>query len=116
MKIRYILLVSAFGLITYQSCTSTKKVSSNALALVTYDKDIHPIMVAHCTPCHYPEGEKDQLDTYDRVLSRLDDILDRTQRDSSEKGFMPHKLKKPALSQEELAVFFKWMEDGMLEK
>lgn len=84
--------------------------------MVTYEKDIAPIMIAHCTPCHFPKGDKDQFDSYDRVLSRIDDILDRTQRDSSEKGFMPKNLKKPALSQEELAVFFKWMEDGMTEK
>ncbi|WBL42563.1 hypothetical protein PBT90_17680 [Algoriphagus halophytocola] len=116
MKLKYLLLLLAFGLIVYQSCTSTKNATRNDLALTTYDKDIQPIMIAHCTPCHFPEGEKDQLDTYDRVLSRIDDILDRTQRDTSEKGFMPHKLKKPALSKEELAVFFKWMEDGMPEK
>ncbi|MEN2282911.1 hypothetical protein AAGF08_12285 [Algoriphagus sp. SE2] len=73
-------------------------------------------MLAHCTPCHFPGGEKDQLDTYDRVLSRIDDILDRTQRDTAGKGFMPFKLKKPALREGELAIFFKWMEDGMLEK
>lgn len=51
-------------------------------------------MIAHCTPCNFPEGEKDQLGTYGRVLSRIDDILDRTQRDTAAKGFMPFKLKK----------------------
>lgn len=119
MKSKLSLFSIAIFILIYQSCTSSKKTvapENTQLAAVSYDKDIAPIMIAHCTPCHFPEGEKDQFNTYERVLSRIDDILDRTQRAQDAEGFMPHKLKKPALNEEELAVMFKWLEAGMPEK
>lgn len=117
MKSRYLLLIAAFGLIIYQSCTSTKKAASTNLAAVSYEKDIKPIMIASCTPCHFPdEGKKKYLDTYNSVSSNIDDIIERVKMPQDQKGFMPFQLKKPALTAEEIALLEEWKESGMAEK
>lgn len=116
MKSRYLLLVAAFGLIVYQSCTSTKKASSTSLAAVSYDKDIKPIMIASCTPCHFPdEGKKKYLDTYNAVASNIDDIIARVKKPQDEKGFMPFQLKKPALTEEQIMTLETWKATGMAQ-
>ncbi|WP_296701870.1 hypothetical protein [Algoriphagus sp.] len=116
MKSRYLFLIAAFGLIIYQSCTSSKKATAPSLSAVSYDKDIKPIMIAHCTPCHFPdEGKKKYLDTYNAVANNIDDILKRVQMPQDEKGFMPFQLKKPALSADQIALFETWKSSGMAE-
>lgn len=117
MKSRYLLLAAAFGLITYQSCTSSKKATAPSLSAVSYDKDIKPIMIASCTPCHFPdEGKKKHLDSYNAVSSNIDDIIKRVKMPQDEKGFMPFQLKKPALTAEEIALFESWKASGLAEK
>ncbi|MEN2282912.1 hypothetical protein AAGF08_12290 [Algoriphagus sp. SE2] len=117
MKTRYLLLITAFGLIIYQSCTSTKKATTSSLSEVTYDKDIKPIMIASCTPCHFPEeGKKKYLDTYNSVASNIDDIIKRIKLPQDNEDFMPFKLKKPALTEEEIALFEEWKKNGMARK
>lgn len=117
MKTRYLLLIAAFGLIVYQSCTSSKKATATSLSAVTYDKDIKPIMIASCTPCHFPEeGKKKYLDTYNSVASNIDDIIKRVKLPEDDKDFMPFKLKKPALTAEEIALFEEWKMSGMAQK
>ena len=57
------------SLIFLQFCTSTKKIAPQAkadmaVANVTYEKDIQPIIVNRCTPCHFPEkGNKKFLNS-----------------------------------------------------
>jgi hypothetical protein len=117
MKTRYLILIAAFGLIVYQSCTSSKKATAPSLSAVSYEKDIKPIMIASCTPCHFPdEGKKKYLDTYNAVSSNIDDILERVKKPQDEKGFMPFQLKKPALTADQIALFETWKESGMPEK
>lgn len=117
MKSRYLFLVAAFGLIIYQSCSSSKKATGPSLSAVSYDKDIKPIMIASCTPCHFPdEGKKKYLDTYNAVATNIDDIIKRVKLPQDHEDFMPFKLKKPALNAEEIALFEAWKQSGMPQK
>ncbi len=117
MKSRYLFLIAAFGLIIYQSCTSSKKTAAPSLSAVSYEKDIKPIMIASCTPCHFPdEGKKKYLDTYNSVATNIDDIITKVKLPQDEKGFMPFQLKKPALTVEQIALLETWKQSGMVEK
>jgi hypothetical protein len=116
MKSRYLLLIAAFGLIVYQSCTSSKKATAPNLSAVSYEKDIKPIMIASCTPCHFPdEGKKKHLDTYQAVSANIDEIIKRVKLPEDHEDFMPFKLKKPAFTAEQIALFETWKESGFAQ-
>ena len=87
-----------------------------AVTAVSYSKDIAPIMLDRCTPCHYPEkGKKELLHTYDATVKFVDDIIYRIQLPADSTGFMPFKSKKPALSKEQVQLFLAWREQGLTQ-
>ena len=106
-----VLLVMTFAL---QYCSSTKKASKAEEPKLTYAANIQPLMVANCTPCHFPpKGNKKAYDNYLAVKTDIDSILTRIQKNPNEKGFMP--FKHPKLSDSTINVFVKWKNDGLLE-
>lgn len=113
------------SLITFSYCTSSKKVSTaastepapSAPALTpafTYEKDVAPILMASCSPCHFPEtGKVKHLDTYEATSKNIDDILRRVQLPVDHEGYMPLKSKKPALTEREIAILKRWQLDKL---
>lgn len=82
-------------------------------ASVSYARDLAPLMLKNCAPCHFPEtGKADQLDNYDRVRRHIRGILHRVQLDPSNDSYMPFKQKKPAWTEAEIALFQQWQAEG----
>lgn len=87
---------------------------------VTFNRDLAPVVFRSCAPCHHPgEAGPFSLLTYGDLKSRARQIADVTQ-----KHIMPPWLPEPGefkfsddlhLSQEEIALFQKWVEAGMPE-
>lgn len=108
------------GSMALQFCTTTRsagtaKDKSNE-GLVTYSKDVAPILAERCTPCHYPpEGKKQFLHTYIAVSENIVDIISRVELPKDDDGFMPFKEKKEPLSDSLIQVLKTWHETGMAE-
>ena len=101
---------------TLQFCTATKKAGKDEAVIksISYESDLKPIMVRSCTPCHFPEnGRKKMFDTYEATKANIGDILTRVQLPVDDKLYMPFREKRPALSDEEIAMFKAWMKQGM---
>lgn len=120
MKNKLSLFVALLSLITFSFCSSSKKVSSttsNDPAVIpsfTYEKDVAPMMLASCSPCHFPEtGKKKHLDTYVATTKNIDDILNRVQLPIEHDDYMPFKSKKPAFTDRQIAVLKKWQAEKM---
>ena len=112
-KLSVILLVVTA--ITFQYCSSTRKAAKAGEPKLTYTANIQPLMVANCSPCHFPpKGNKKAYDNYLAVKTDIDSILSRIQKNPNEKGFMP--FKHPKLSDSTINVFVQWKKDGLLEK
>jgi len=98
-------------------CKSSKNATSansSTETQVSYEADILPLMQRSCTPCHFPEnGKKIMLNTLQTTRVNIDDIMARIQLPSDNDKFMPFKSKKPALTQEEIAIFKKWIDQRM---
>ena len=107
-----LLVVSAF---TFQYCSSTRKASAASEPKITYAANVQPLVVANCSPCHFPpKGNKKAYDNYLAVSSDIDSIISRIQKNPNEKGFMP--FKHPKLSDSTINVFVQWKNQGLLEK
>ena len=106
-----LLLIAPFAL---QFCSSSKKAAKTPPPL-TYTTDVQPLIVANCTPCHFPAkgGNKKPLDTYGATTANIDDIINRIQRSPDQRGFMP--FKHPKLSDSTINVFVQWKKDGLRE-
>lgn len=97
-----------------QFCSTTKNTVTKKAPSLTYTKDIKPLMLAHCTPCHFPpKGNKKAYDNYLAVKTDIDFIISRIQKNPGEKGFMPFKHAK--LSDSTINVFVNWKKEGLLE-
>jgi len=107
-----VLLLIAF---TFQFCktkqtTVTLKKINKSEVLVSYIKDIRPIMVQKCTPCHFPErGKKELLHTFGKTQEYVMAIIKRVQLPTTHKKFMPFKSKKTPLTKAEIKLFTDWL-------
>ena len=82
---------------------------------ITYTANVQPIMVANCTPCHFPpKGFKKPYDTYEAVVADIEPILSRIQKNPDDPGFMP--FKHPKLPDSTIMVFVQWKKDGLVQK
>ncbi len=114
---KYLALSSILICITLlQFCTTTKLVSVvDDEPKVTYLANIQPVVVASCSPCHIPpKGRKKPLDTFESMVSNIDDIIARIKKDPEQVGFMP--LKHPKLSDSTINLFVLWRKQGLNEK
>ncbi len=106
-----ILLLCSIGL--FQYCSSSKK-AQKSLTVVSYEKDVAPIMQTSCAPCHFPpDGKKEALNTYDAVKTHYDDLIARVKLPHDNKDFMPFKSKKPPLSDTAINLLEQWKIQGM---
>jgi len=82
---------------------------------VTFMTNIKPLLTASCTPCHMPGGSNpNKFDDYATTKTKIAVIIDRVQRETTAAGFMPRGGSK--LSEENIALLKKWVDDGLLEK
>jgi uncharacterized membrane protein len=96
------------------SCKKTEE--AVVIPKLTYEKDIKPILVLRCTPCHLAAGTNpNKWDTYAATQAKAATILDRIQRAPGATGFMPRNgtAQIPA---DEIAKIKQWVTDGTLEK
>ncbi len=110
----FLLLLS----ITIVFCKTPRKTASSASGnhapMISYEKDISPIMVRSCTPCHFPEeGKKKLLNTYEATKGNIVDILNRIQLPVSDIKFMPFKSKKAPLTTAEIKLIKDWATQNM---
>ena len=81
---------------------------------VSYEKDIRPLMLERCTPCHFPDqGKKKMFDTYAATKADVNEIISRVKLNPEDPKFMPFKSKKPGLSEKEIQLFNDWLTQGM---
>ena len=115
MKKTLIVLLGMVSLIVFQNCSSSKKASkAPAVATVSFEKQVLPIMQSSCTPCHFPPGgNKAPLDTYDAVKGHISDVIARVKLPVTDAKFMPFKSKKPALTTDQIAVLEEWQKQNM---
>ena len=105
-----LLLTAPFVL---QFCSSSKNVAK-ATPKLTYSANVQPILVANCSPCHFPpKGNKKAFDNYTAVKVNIDSLIERVSRNPTDKGFMPFKHSK--LADSTINVLVQWKKDGMLE-
>ena len=111
-SLKLFLVGSLVALVLY-TCGASKKATDGDYVIskdmVSYEKDISPLISRSCTPCHFPdEGKKKFLDTYDAVKNNIEDILVRVQKPVDEKGYMPFKSKQPGLTDAEIDKIKMW--------
>jgi len=85
-----------------------------ASSKVTYDKDIKPLIVNSCTPCHVAGGYQKKFDQYANAKADISKIINRVSRAKGSSGFMPQGGEK--LSDANIALLNQWVTDGLLEK
>ncbi len=97
-----------------QQTTSSDATKKATEVTVFYEKNVRPIMLNSCTPCHFPEqGKKKMLDTYAATKENINDIINRIQLPVEDEKFMPFRSKKAPLTAEQVAVFKEWVKQGM---
>lgn len=116
---RKLIVFSMIGAIVviFSYCTSSKKASTTAapaVAKVTYEGNIKPLIAGKCSPCHVSGGNKKPFDSYAAAKSDIDDMVHRVELNPTDRGFMP--FRKSKLSDSTIAVFKQWKADGLLEK
>ncbi len=114
MKKIFLVTAGFCCLVILQNCSSSKKAAKTPV--VSFSKDVMPVMQASCTPCHFPSaGRKEPLNTYDAVKNHIADIIVRIKLPQSDARFMPWKNKKPPLSDSLINVFVEWQKQNMSE-
>lgn len=118
MKYSLVVLV-IFTIILLGACSKKTGNSKSAAELpkekaTLYTADVLPLIQAKCSPCHLPTkgGFKADFENHESAKKFGAEMLVRVQLNPGEKGFMPFKNAK--LSAEEIAVFKKWLNGGML--
>jgi hypothetical protein len=111
-------LVLLVIMILFQYCKPSQQASTSTptpvKVTVFYEKDIKPIMLVSCTPCHFPEqGKKKMLDTYASTKENINDIITRIQLPVEDEKYMPFRSKRPALTTAQIQLFQDWVKQGM---
>lgn len=99
-------------------CTPSKKnvgetsAKQSAPPKYTYAKDIKPIIVSKCGPCHLEgKGKEEKYDDYLVCKANINEIIERISLLPTQKGFMPKK--RTALGDSLVSVFKEWKNDGL---
>ena len=111
MKKVWILLLASAPFVL-QFCSSSK--NAVKAPAITYTGKVQPLLVANCSPCHFPpKGNKKAYDNYAAVKGDIDPILERINKNPGDKGFMP--FKHPKLPDSTINVLVQWKKAGMPE-
>jgi hypothetical protein len=120
MKKTFVLFFVLIAIFLFTYCGPSKKAIVAAPPPVvklklSYDAKIAPILMANCSPCHFPAngGEKTPLDSYASASDLVDNILRRIQMNPTDRGFMP--LRKPKMADSSIAAIKQWKDDGLMK-
>ena len=115
MKNIFLVMIIA-GVAVFAACSKKNNPGKSKATATTYTLDVAPLIQAKCSPCHLPSkgGRKASFETYEAAKKYGPDMVTRIHLNPGDRGFMP--FKNPKLPAEEIAVFKKWVDDGMLEK
>ncbi|WP_276700719.1 hypothetical protein [Chryseobacterium sp.] len=82
--------------------------------LVTYNKDVKPIIEANCIICHSPGGAASfqPWTSYNQVKNNIDNIINRISRPVGDPQKMPQ---GGSLSPSQIEIITKWKADGLTE-
>lgn len=82
--------------------------------LVTYNKDVKPIIEANCIICHSPGGAASfqPWTSYSQVKNNIDNIINRISRPVGDPQKMPQ---GGSLSPSQIEIITKWKADGLTE-
>lgn len=112
MKTKFFFPTVLLAVLFFASCS--KEEEPTPVVKVTYNKDIKPIFVAKCSPCHLAGGANpNKWEDFTTVKNKIDVIIDRVNREATATGFMPRNGTK--LPADQLALIAKWKTDGLLE-
>jgi hypothetical protein len=114
---RIILVLTIISVVFFTACSKKNAAGKTPKVIpATYVADITPLMQVKCSPCHLPSkgGRKANFENFEGAKKYSTDMLVRIQLNPGDRGFMP--FKNPKLSAEEIVIFKKWIEQGMLEK
>jgi mono/diheme cytochrome c family protein len=100
----------------FANCTSSKKVASVAAPAVTYTGNVEQLLVANCSPCHFPAkgGNKLAFDNVANARDNIDNLISRIEMHPGDRGFMP--FKRDRLSDSVINVFKQWKADGLADR
>ncbi len=114
------IILSAVALLSatvfFSNCTSSKKAAAPVPVAVTYEANVEQLLVANCSPCHFPAkgGKKLALDNGEVAKANIDEIISRIEKHPGEKGFMP--FKRDRLPDSTINVIKQWKADGLAVK
>lgn len=96
--------------ITYEEISDKTPVAE----LVTYNKDVKPIIEANCIICHSPGGAASfqPWTSYNQVKNNIDNIINRISRPVGDPQKMPQ---GGSLSPSQIEIITKWKADGLTE-
>ncbi|MFL9835043.1 hypothetical protein [Chryseobacterium terrae] len=113
-KLMYI-ISSAILLVACESRTY-EEISDKTpvVELVTYNKDVKPIIDANCIICHSPGNSASfqPWTSYNQVKNNIDKIIDRISRPIGDPQKMPQ---GGSLSPSQISTITKWKADGLIE-
>lgn len=113
MKTKFLFMTAIVAVLFLASC-SKEDDPAPVVIKTTYNKDIKPILVAKCSPCHLAGGANpNKWDDFTTSKNKIDFIINRVNREAGAAGFMP--LNGTKLPAAELALIAKWKADGLLE-
>ena len=95
---------------TYEEISDKTQV----VELVTYNKDVKPIIDANCIVCHSPGNPAafQPWTSYSQVKNNIDKIIDRINRPIGDPQKMPQ---GGSLSPSQISIITKWKADGLIE-
>jgi hypothetical protein len=115
MKKHILILFAALTFVTTSALIPLPAIEKSS-SQTTYTDNVLPLIQLKCGPCHLHSkgGIKTNFENYKTAKKNGVAMLERIQLPASKKKYMP--TKNPRLSDEEIAVFKKWVDDGLLEK
>ena len=117
-----LVVLTLFVALLFAACAKKSTPTTTAAAepakpkATSFTKDLMPLIQMKCSPCHLPSkgGNKANFETFAGAQKFGAAMVSRIEMEPGQRGFMP--FKSPTkLSAEEIAVFKKWVSDGMLE-
>jgi hypothetical protein len=117
MKKIFTFFAFCFMLLAFVSCEKSTGTDLTKYPLYTYEKDVKPVLVTNCAPCHLAGSavNSNKWDDYTQAKNKVLNILDRTQRVPGTQGFMPRN-RTVAIPSSEIDKIKRWQVDGLLER
>ena len=113
MKVAAFILFSCFiliqrGIVHNPAAVAEKKHAAIATSgkKLDFEKDVLPVLVQNCSPCHFPGGkmyDKLPFDKEATILNNADRILKRVEKDEKKKVvkefILQHRSDRPGLTE-----------------